>query len=418
MVGIGETYIPAFVLALGLGEIAAGLVVSIPMLIGAILQLISPWAVARLRSNQRWILLSVTAQALSFVPLVVAGLMGHASAFFVFAAVSLYWGAGLASSPAWNAWMETVIPNQVRPRFFATRTRMGQAGILLGFLAGGAALQYGKSVDHTLLAFAAIFAVAGLCRGISARYLSQQHENPAKMRRQVHVSLGELIGRIRKGGSERMLLYFLAVQVAVQISGPYFTPYMLKQLKVSYLEYVAMLATSYVAKILVLPAMGWIAHRFGTRKLLWLGGAGIVPTAGLWLYANSFVAIIGVQFVAGVVWAAYELAMFLLFFETVRRDERTSILTLFNLGNAAALVLGAAMGGVLLKYLGESPEAYLTLFAASSLVRALTLICLYLTPASEAEQQPIEILEKNAAEVLAGPVPEMALAEPVAIGTD
>src|SRR5579863_5101065 len=45
MVGIGETYFPAFVLALGMGEIAAGLIASIPLLVGAILQMISPAAV-------------------------------------------------------------------------------------------------------------------------------------------------------------------------------------------------------------------------------------------------------------------------------------------------------------------------------------------------------------------------------------
>src|SRR6202011_3259909 len=37
MVGIGETYLPAFVLAMGMGEIAAGLISSIPLLVGAVL---------------------------------------------------------------------------------------------------------------------------------------------------------------------------------------------------------------------------------------------------------------------------------------------------------------------------------------------------------------------------------------------
>src|SRR5262245_13162494 len=45
MVGIGETYFPAFVLALGMGEIASGLIASIPLLMGAVLQMISPAAV-------------------------------------------------------------------------------------------------------------------------------------------------------------------------------------------------------------------------------------------------------------------------------------------------------------------------------------------------------------------------------------
>src|SRR5262249_19142976 len=215
--------------------------------------------------------------------------------------------------------------------FFAMRTRLGQAGTLLGFLAGGAALQHGKSSGHVLTAFAAIFTAAGLCRAFSARFISRQTETQPVHDSQRTVTLGELLGRIRSGSSERLLLYFLAVQVAVQISGPYFSPFMLGQLRISYLDYVGLLATSFIAKIVTLPACGRFATRFGVRTLLWIGGIGIMPCSGLWLYAQDYWQLVTVQFIAGAVWAAYELAMFLLFFEAAPREERTSILTLFNL---------------------------------------------------------------------------------------
>jgi len=391
MVGIGETYFPAFVLALGLGEIASGLVASVPILLGAILQLISPWGVSRLGSNRRWVVACVIIQALSFLPLIATALWGPIPALAVFAIVAVYWGAGLGAGPAWNTWMETVVPFRVRAPFFAMRTRFGQAGTLVGFLAGGAALQYGKHSGRLLEAFAAIFAVAALCRCWSARFLSRQSESAAVQEVQRNVTLRELWGRIRAGSSERLLLYFLAVQVAVQISGPYFSPFMLGQLKISYLDYVALLATSFVAKIVMLPACGRFATRFGVRKLLWVGGIGIMPCSGLWLYAQGFAQLVAVQFFAGAVWAAYELAMFLLFFEAAPREERTSILTLFNLGNAVALVIGALSGGAVLKVLGASRETYLVLFAISSFARAATLVCLKLAPdTSEPELEPAE----------------------------
>jgi len=393
MVGIGETYFPAFVLALGMGEIAAGLIASIPLLVGAALQLISPAAVVWLGSNRRWVITCVALQAASFVPLVAAAVWGRMPAVGVFAAVSLYWGGGLGAGPAWNTWMETVVPFRVRAPFFAMRTRLGQAGTLLGFLAGGAALQYGKHSGHVLGAFAAIFAVAALCRSFSARFLSRQTETPAVHEAQRTVTLRELAGRIRAGSSERLLLYFLAVQVAVQISGPYFSPFMLGHLRISYLDYVGLLATSFVAKILMLPACGRFVSQFGVRKLLWIGGIGIMPVSGLWLYAHSFWQLVAIQFIAGAVWAAYELAMFLMFFEAAHRDERTSILTLFNFANAVALVIGALIGGGVLKLLGKTQEAYLFLFALSSFARAGTLIFLYLAPAAATDDS--EALEQR-----------------------
>lgn len=380
MVGIGETYFPAFVLALGMGEIAAGLIASIPLLVGAVLQMVSPAAVLWLGSNRRWVVTCVLLQAASFLPLVAAALAGGIPMIGLFAAVALYWGGGLGAGPAWNTWMETVVPFRVRAPFFAMRTRFGQAGTLLGFLAGGAALQYGKHSGHVLTAFAAIFAVAAICRAFSARFLSRQTETTAVHHGQKSVNLGELFGRIRAGSSERLFVYFLAVQVAVQISGPYFSPFMLGQLKISYLDYVGLLATSFVAKIMMLPACGRFAMKFGVRRLLWVGGIGIMPCSGLWLYAHDYWQLVLIQFLAGAVWAAYELAMFLMFFEAAPREERTSILTLFNLANAVALVIGALIGGALLKLFGESREAYLALFALSSFARAGTLVFLKLTP--------------------------------------
>ncbi len=409
MVGIGETYFPAFVLALGMGEIAAGLVASVPLLVGAILQMISPTAVARLGSNRRWVIVCVATQGASFLPLVVAALWGKMPAVGVFAAVSLYWAAGLGCGPAWNTWMETLVPFRVRAPFFAMRTRFAQAGTLLGFLAGGAALQYGKSTGQVLAAFAVIFAIAGVCRLLSARFLKRQTESTAVQGRQRNVSFTELVGRIKAGSSERLLLYFLAVQVAVQISGPYFSPFMLGQLKISYLDYVGLLATSFVAKIVMLPACGRFVTQFGVRKLLWIGGIGIMPVSGLWLYARGYWQLVALQFVAGAVWAAYELAMFLMFFEAARREERTSILTIFNLANAVALVIGALIGGAVLKLLGSSQEAYLVLFAVSSFARAATLIFLKLTPATLGSEMPASEPRLQPATV-ATPVPAMASA--------
>ena len=81
MVGIGESYLPAFVLAMGLGQVAAGLITTIPLLVGSLLQLVSPWAVARLRSHRRWVVLCATCQAASFLPLALGGIWGSMPLF-------------------------------------------------------------------------------------------------------------------------------------------------------------------------------------------------------------------------------------------------------------------------------------------------------------------------------------------------
>ena len=376
MVGLGETYLPAFALAAGLGGVATGLVAVLPMLAGAMLQLCSPTAVRWLGSHRRWVVLCASMQASCFVPLLVMAASGWIPTAGVFLAATIYWAAGLATGPAWNTWIGRLVPGRIRAPFFARRTRVSQLGVLAGFLVGGAALQWGRNHDRELLMFAGLFFAAALSRTLSALFLYRQSEPQPQLNGHRNVGTFELMRRAWRGGDSCLLLYLLCVQVAVQISGPFFTPFMLGQLQMSYTRYVVLLGAAFGAKVLALPALGRFATRAGARRLLWMGGTGIVPVAGLWVVADSFYFLMAVQVLSGIAWAAYELAMFLLFFETIREEERTSVLTTFNVGNALAMVAGSLVGGVLLGWLGEDLAAYHTVFAASSLTRLAALLVL------------------------------------------
>jgi MFS family permease len=391
MVGLGETYLPAFALAVGLGEITAGLVASVPLLAGGLMQTVSPIAVRRLRSHKTWVLVCALGQAISFLPLVWAAVAGRISAPGILLVAAVYWGAGLATGPAWNTWIGTLVPPDRRARFFATRTRLSQAAVLAGVVAAGIVLECSGDHQRTLLAFAAIFAAAGLSRLLSFGMLAAQSEpvpTPANMRR---MGLAGLWRYVRTSDGGQLICYLVAVQGAVQFAGPYFVPYLLAKLEFSYAQYVVLIATAFLAKIVALNAWGRFASRFGAMRLLWLGGIGITPVAALWLISGDFVFLLFLQLIAGVVWGAYELAFFLLFFESIPEEDRTSVLTAYNLANTAAWVAGSTLGGLLLYSLHAHPSAYLWLFALSSAGRALALVLLWRQPALSVEVASIGV---------------------------
>ncbi len=388
MVGLGETYLPLFVLTVGLTEVMSGLVVSVPVLLGGALQMISPWAVAVLKSHKRWVLCCSMLQAASFVPLIVAAIVGYIPSWAALVVASLYWAGGLGTGPAWNVWIGTLVPRTIRAHFFAKRTRLQQGTVLAGFLAGGFALQAGKQHDlslgdqhdTTLMVFGVLFAVACICRIASAAFLTSQTEpQPLPPDRQ-SVPVFEQLRRYRHSAGGRLLLYIIVVQFGVWITGPYFAPYMNRKLHFSYVDYAVLIAFSFVFKIMALPLCGRLAKRWGARRLLTLGGIGIVPLAGMWSVSDNYAWLCLTQVTAGVSWAAYELAFFLLFFESIPAKERVSVLTLFNLLNSLALAAGAMIGGTILHYAGETPAAYHALFTVSSAWRALALIVLWRVP--------------------------------------
>lgn len=391
MVGAGETYLGAFVLAIGMSQVMSGLITSIPILAGGLMQMISPRAVRFLGSYRRWCAFCVFVQAASFLPLIFAAVHGSMPEWLALAAVSVYWGSGMGAGPAWNTWIGTLVPKRLRPRYFARRTRVSQLAVFIGFVAAGVSLQFATKSNTVLPVFACVFTGAAACRFLSSLFLSRQTEHrfvPIAPRTE---GIFAQCRRLYRGKEGRLLTYIIAMQCAVQISGPYFSPYMFKQLQMSYAEFVCLISTSFLAKIAFLPMCGRFAQRFGPRRLLQVGGVGLIPLAALWLVSDSLPWLIFNQLLAGAAWAAYELAFFLMFFDSIPEEERTGVLTLYNFANSAALVVGSLLGGWVLKMLGPSHASYCLLFAMSSLGRAMTLPLLRRIPEVGAVPAPVPV---------------------------
>ena len=391
MVGIGETYLQAFVLAIGLGEVFAGMIVSVPLLVGSLLQIVSPTAIRLLGSHKRWVVICASLQAATFVPLIVAAIDGEISPWWVMSVASIYWGASLATGPAWNTWMGTLVPRLLRARYFAMRTRLAQLSTLVGFLAGGLALQAGNGHPDRILLFAGLFGVAALSRVVSAIALASKAEPvpiPAGMR---FLTLQEQWQRFRTASVGRLLLFIVAMQCGVYVSGPYFAPYMLKELRLSYAGYATLLGVSFVAKFLLLPFWGRVAHRGGAQRLLWIGSLGIIPLASGWTVSDNYGWLLLLQLFAGAAWGAYELAMMLMFFETIPEEERTSILTLYNVANSSAIAAGSLIGAGILKYVGVSVEAYMWVYLTSTLMRGACLLLLWRVPSINVKSAQIPL---------------------------
>jgi len=380
MVGIGESYLPAFALALGHGDVTAGLVATVPMLAGALLQLASPAAVGILDSHRRWIVLCAALQALCFVPLIVSALAHEIDLVLLFAVSSLYWGLGMSTGPAWTTWASSLVPKRLRPAFFANRARASQLALVLALVGGGMILQLGKEDGAEFEAYALIFTLALAARGVSASFLYSQREPRTLEIGETSISPAVISKHVRTGGHGRLLLFLLTFQAGVMVASPYFTPYMLAELELSYLQFTLLTATAFGARVLALPFLGRSIRRVGTKKVLWRAGLAISTFPILWLITDHFAWLLFLQVISGVGWAAFELASLLSFFERIPPHGQTSVLTLYNLANATAVVTGSVVGGLLLRGFGEGPTGFVAIFLVSTVARASMLLFLRRVP--------------------------------------
>jgi len=414
MVAFGETYIAAFaMMALGMGDLLTGLIATIPIFGGSILQLASPWGIGRLRSFRRWVLLTTGLQTCSLFAFAAVAWVGGAPAWVVFLIATAYWAGGLAAGPAWNTWAEFLVPERIRSTFFARRVRIIQGCQLIGMVIAGCCLRYCENQQSELTGYACLFLMAGIGRAMSWGALARQSESSSWL----HGDVLDVVGR-RHTRSARLLRSesasdvsiprFVAclciTQVAVYITGPYFTPYMFKHLELSYTSYMMLLAIAFLGKVIVLPMVGRAVNRWGASRVFWWGSLAIVPIPSFWIFSDSIYFLAGVQFVSGICWATYELSLFLLFFERIPRNQRVAILSYYNVGNALAMVMGAFIGAGILGLCSGSVAGYMTLFVLSGLGRGIAFLGIpAVNSVTEPQTTPAQILIPVAAKGSSAP---------------
>lgn len=378
MVGAGETFLPAFALAMGCSQVAAGLLAALPFLAGSTLQLLAPRLMARVGSCRRWLVGAAGLQAISFLPLAAFAVRGKGiDDWILYALVTLYWACGLASGPVWSSWMSSLVPPKMRHRYFARRNHLGQLGLVLGLVGGGFLLQLAKNHGWELQAFAGLFFVSAFFRIGSAFCLSKKSESPSLVQGQRLIGGREILMRLRHAPEGRLVGFLLLFAVACNTSAPFFNPFMLKQLNLSYVSYMGLIAFSFAAKIAVFAWLSDTARRrLSPFRLMKIGVIGSAVLPLLWIVSSNYIYLSLAQVLSGLVWGLYDLGVMLALFHVVRDEERTSFLCLYNFAQAVMILVGTTLGGELLKALGENSRAYFTVFALSGAARFLSFIVL------------------------------------------
>jgi MFS family permease len=381
MLGMGETYFAAFALAMSMSDLESGLVGTVPMFIGGLLQLFAPIGLARVGSHRRWVVGCAVIQTLSFAPLVIGAVLGRFSTLLLYTCAALYWASGMATGPAWNIWIGRLVPAAIRARYFGVRQAAVQIGVLTGLVCAGLWLDratHGGGIAPEL-AFAAVFSVALVARGLSTGFLAAHRDVPSPSPAREAASLWASFVRLGTRDYGRMVVFIAAINASAYFGSAFYTPYVLRHLGFSYDHYMLLIAGSFVTKGLALPLFGRVVTRLSPRRLLVLGGMGIVPLPSLWLVSDTLGGLLAVQLMGGVVWAAFELGTLFLFFDVEDELERTGALTLFNGLNAAAIAAGSIAGGLLLEAVG-TPEGFVVVFATSAAMRLLSLILVTTVP--------------------------------------
>lgn len=375
MVGLAESYLPAFLLALGFSQISSGFIVSLPMLIGSILQLGLIACLPKFGSRQRFVRFFVVLQGLMLMSVAMLAFWKSPSLVWLFGLVSLYWAFGLAAGPVWNAWMGSVVPAKVRVSFFTGRARINYVFVCLGLMATGFTLRIYEKHEHFLFVFAGFLMLGGLFRILCGYHLNRQLDSRTPIEHQ-SLDVRKVFAWIQKPQVKWILLFLFAVQVTSQIASPYFNPFMLKILNLNYSDYMGLLAISLLARVGAYMIIPRIFRQKGAGWVIATAYLFIIPLPWLWTLSSGYLYLACLQILSGLAWGAFEQGVFLTLFDSHADNERARILTWMNVLNCTGGVIGSAMGAKLLSHFPIGREAYHFAFDTSTLMRCAPLLLL------------------------------------------
>lgn len=377
MLGAGENSLAPYVLAAGHSSVAAGLITTIPLFVGGLLQNVAPWGVVRLGSVRLWSVAMATLQGLCLLILALSSLMAKPSLLVIFSLASLYWAAGWSVGPAWNTWMDSVIPGRLRARFFARRNAFCMLVQWATMMAASGALYLGQQQGYVLTIFAGLFIIAGFARLYSAYSMRRQSQPLALPPGYQVLGLGRVYEEIRANPQARPLLYMLGAQFSLALAAPYFVPFIKEMRGISYGGVLLCIAAAIFSRALVLPRLGPSANRVGSKKMFALSGIGLSLIPLAWLIPGLGLAgFLLLQIIAGGFLATYEMAVTLVYLEAIPVASRTSVLTRFSIFNTLAMLLGSSLGATILLGFSEASFGYTCIFllAVAARLAALKLL--------------------------------------------
>jgi MFS family permease len=368
MLGASESYLGTLAVELGHGPRAMSLLSSVPLLVGAIAQLSSGLLVTWLGSRKRLVVLGAALQAFSHVGLIWVAYAGRTDLAALLVFKTLFWMSGAVIAPAWGAWMSLLTDDGHRERYFARRSAVVYAGLLVSFVASGVGLN-SVPASGRLDVFSIMFGVAALARAGSAYALWRQPDSPRRGRPDPSPLTKRFVDAL-SDGEWRTPIYLAGLMFGVYLSVPFFTPYMLRELHFDYASFVQLTGLSILSKALTFPLCHPLALRFGLRAILLVSGLGIAALPALWALLTDVHALMLVEVFGGAVWAGLEYTSFQLILRSAKDTYRVELLAISGSITGVAQLAGSYGGAMLI----EQPSlGYHGVFWASAVLRALSL---------------------------------------------
>lgn len=373
MAGMITDYITPYALFLNASTRSIGALNAMPNLFSSLVQLKSPDVVDRIRSRKKLINVFVFLHTLMLLPIIFLPYMRLANPVgYLVILIALFTCLNAFCVPAWASLMSEYIPSKMRGEYFGWRNKVLGMVAIIASLASGLILHYSKK--HNILAgFTIIFSCACFFRLISWYFVTQMYEPVFKVKKEAYFTFFDFVKKIKKSNFAKFVFFVAVLNFCVNLASPFFSVFMIRDLKFNYITYMSVMAAVSVTTIFTIGRWGKLADTIGNLKVLKITSLFIASLPLWWLFCRHPAYLVFVQMLSGFAWAGFNLCAMNFIYDAVTPEKRTRCIAYFNFCSGIGLFAGALFGGSLANIL---PPIFgyrlLTLFLVSCILRLST----------------------------------------------
>jgi MFS family permease len=362
-VGFGDNYISAYAVALGASPAQIGLLTSVPNLIAPLAQLATSRAMEK-TSRKKIFSWSILVQSLIWLPVILVSFLFLRNISFAPILLVIFYTAyalfGNFAAPAWVSWMGDLIDPKEAGKFLGLRNKIGGITGLVAMILGGILLDVFKlqaeatsKIYISFIGFGIIFFLAMSFRLLSRHFVLKQYEPEFRFEKSHYFSFPQFIKKIPSSNFGKFSLYVALMVLATNIVGPYYTIYILRDLKFSYIQFMLVNVASAVTTFLFISKWGKFADKHGNIQMLRITSV-LLPVMPLMWPATPYLPfqfqfpyILLINLISGYAWAGFNMAAGNFVFEAATPQRRGLCSAYSSIMNGFGVVIGATIGSIL-----------------------------------------------------------------------
>ena len=367
--GMTTDYFTPYALALQATTRQIGVLSAFLSLPTSLIQLKTADVTEKLKSRKKIITTVAFLQVLAGIPIILVPYLfkQHQVTFYIIF-VTIFAALGAFSSPALSSLLADQIPPKTRGKYYAWRNWVLSIVSVASTFVAGSILSIFK--NNVLRGFLILFTLAIACRFISWFFLTRMYEPAFKVKHDAYFSLFDFIRGARESNFGRFVIYASAFIFCINIASPFFSVFMLRDLKFSYLTYTVLIASVTVSSIYAFSRWGKHSDRAGNIKVVRLASFFIAGLPLWWVINRQVPFLVLAQVVSGFAWAGYNLCATNFIYDAVSPQKRVRCIAIFNVFMGVAGCGGALIGGYIAPLM---PKLFgyrlLSLFVFSSFLR-------------------------------------------------